>query len=338
MSPGPSLSAKRAASLDDDAAEAIGRELRAMRQKRGEDLYDLADLLRIKPSYLFALEEGDYAVMPGMPYALGFLRTYAQHLGLDAGALIGRLRAVPGVPARPAALVVPLPPVERRRPTLVIALALLLLGTFGYGGWSYVIRPGLADAEGVLPPPAGTGMVVAIPPAEPLPSPPPLMALDATQSPAPVVPAPAVPAAPPPPVPMPPAAAPAPPVTPASGPVTVAAAPDAPRPAPIEALPRPAQNVGEAAASEARVVLVATENAWIQVRSPDRAFTKTRLMQAGERFPLPDRTDLALWTGNAGGLQILLDGNNLGALGTRGAVIKNIPLDPAHLASRTSVE
>src|SRR5690606_38797488 len=108
------------------AALSIGRELRALREQRGEDLYDVADLLRIKPAYLLALEQGDHARLPGIPYAHGFLRSYAEHLGLDGQKLVRRLKAAGAVPAAPAAPAAPafrVPTAEERRPTMVVALA-----------------------------------------------------------------------------------------------------------------------------------------------------------------------------------------------------------------------
>jgi cytoskeleton protein RodZ len=43
--------------------------------------------------------------------------------------------------------------------------------------------------------------------------------------------------------------------------------------------------------------------------------------------PVPDQPGLTLFTGNAGGVEILLDGRALPALGPVGAVRRNIPLD-----------
>ena len=76
----------------DASMSEIGRRLRDARQERGEDLYDIADYLRIRPAYLFALEEGDFGATPGRPYALGFLRTYADYLGFDGQDLVGGLK------------------------------------------------------------------------------------------------------------------------------------------------------------------------------------------------------------------------------------------------------
>ncbi len=85
-----------------------------------------------------------------------------------------------------------------------------------------------------------------------------------------------------------------------------------------------------------RVVLVASQESWVQVRSRDRQYVRTWTLQAGERFTVPDRGDLALWTGNAGGLDVLVDGRNLGALGPDGHVMRDVPLTAEGLRARLS--
>ena len=62
--------------------------------------------------------------------------------------------------------------------------------------------------------------------------------------------------------------------------------------------------------AEGRLTLVARETSWVQVRSAGRDYVRTRTLQRGDRFALPDRGDLALWTGNAGGLELLVDGQS----------------------------
>ncbi|WP_027133043.1 helix-turn-helix domain-containing protein [Geminicoccus roseus] len=339
MSPGSVSIDKINGPGGEDAATLIGRELRAARQRRGEDLYDVAELLRIKPSYLFALEEGDHGTMPGLPYLSGFLRSYADHLGLDGQRLVRRLKA-----GRPASMegttgMRPMPvPREERRPLLVAVLAALVLAGSGYGGWSYLSSQistpvDIVDEEPPSPPPVvvttpqPTELAIVPAPVAPEPSAQPETSLAAVDAPSPPADAVAVVEGG---------------AFQAGGATEVAIgispaqpAAVAQAPAPPVADERPAMGVGAAIASEARVVLVATEPAWIQIRSADRQFSRSRLMEAGERFLLPERTDLALWTGNAGGLQVMVDGIELAPLGARGAVLKNIPLDPAALKARS---
>jgi cytoskeleton protein RodZ len=54
----------------------------------------------------------------------------------------------------------------------------------------------------------------------------------------------------------------------------------------------------------------------------------------GEVFLVPDRPDLTLWTGNAGGLEVIVDGERLRPLGDEGAVMRRVPLDRAALLAR----
>jgi cytoskeleton protein RodZ len=61
---------------------------------------------------------------------------------------------------------------------------------------------------------------------------------------------------------------------------------------------------------------------------------RTRTLTPGERLDLPDRADLALWTGNAGGLEILVDGQSLGRAGAAGSVVRDLPLLPEALRQR----
>ncbi len=70
----------------DDAEEAyagVGNELRLVRVSAGEDLDGVSVGLRIRRVHLEAIEEGRFADLPGPVYALGFIRSYAEYLGLD---------------------------------------------------------------------------------------------------------------------------------------------------------------------------------------------------------------------------------------------------------------
>ena len=61
----------------------IGGSLREARLKRGLTAADVQKAIRIRDRYLQALEEERWEVLPGDAYVKGFLRTYADYLGLD---------------------------------------------------------------------------------------------------------------------------------------------------------------------------------------------------------------------------------------------------------------
>jgi cytoskeletal protein RodZ len=78
----------------------IGERLRNAREAKGLSLRAVADLTRIRAIDLQALEEERFDQLPGAVYARGFLRTYADALGLDADRLLD---------AYPSALEAPVP-------------------------------------------------------------------------------------------------------------------------------------------------------------------------------------------------------------------------------------
>jgi cytoskeleton protein RodZ len=61
----------------------IGNSLREARLRQGYELPRVEADTKIRAKYLRALEEERFDVLPGETYVKGFLRTYAEYLGLD---------------------------------------------------------------------------------------------------------------------------------------------------------------------------------------------------------------------------------------------------------------
>jgi hypothetical protein len=61
----------------------IGHSLRAARERQGIGLPEAELATKIRAKYIRALEEEDFDTLPADTYARGFLRTYADYLGLD---------------------------------------------------------------------------------------------------------------------------------------------------------------------------------------------------------------------------------------------------------------
>lgn len=70
----------------------LGLTLREAREKNRLSLRQVEDDTNIRIQYLIALEDGDYNQLPGRVYAIGFLRSYAKYLGLDAVPLVNELK------------------------------------------------------------------------------------------------------------------------------------------------------------------------------------------------------------------------------------------------------
>ncbi len=61
----------------------VGEILRRARIKQDASVEELGRDLNIRPELLMALEANDYERLPGKVYVVGFVRTYAEALGLD---------------------------------------------------------------------------------------------------------------------------------------------------------------------------------------------------------------------------------------------------------------
>ena len=128
----------------------IGDSLREARTRRGLSAADVQTGIRIRERYLTALEEEHWEMLPGEAYTKGFLRTYAEFLGLDGELYIdeynARLRSHEGEPLVPEAFA------PRRRPSAAalrtLAGALVLAAAVaGLAAWRLSASSTTHDAQ-----------------------------------------------------------------------------------------------------------------------------------------------------------------------------------------------
>ena len=116
----------------------VAAELYERRLRLGIELPCAAGDLRIRYDQLLAIEEGRFDDLPGPAYVIGFLRSYAAYLGLDADDVVRRFKSETSEFDARQDLNFPSPYDEGRMPTgALIVLALAILGT-AYAGWYYV--------------------------------------------------------------------------------------------------------------------------------------------------------------------------------------------------------
>lgn len=309
----------------------VGAILSQARQSLGQSIADAARDLRIRRAFLEAIEGARYADLPGPAYTLGFIRTYAEHLGLEGEEIVRRFKAESGQVAPKSKLNFPSPMTESTAPKAAVLLIGAVIALVAYGIWYLSSNRYLDVAELVLPLPEhlrkilpgderGVDVPIALPTAQPG---------NAAPSTADVPPAYGGSETPP-------VAAATSSSTPSPSPseVNTAVAPPPPAVAPASSTPMPSATAGEAAAGDvpSRIVLKANSDTWVEVRSSSpRATLLSRLMRAGETFAVPDRPGLTLMTGNAGGLEVVVDGEVLPPLGKPGAVRRAVPLDAQQL-------
>ncbi|MDE0539899.1 MAG: DUF4115 domain-containing protein [Rhodospirillales bacterium] len=89
---------------------------------------------------------------------------------------------------------------------------------------------------------------------------------------------------------------------------------------------------------EPRIVVRAKIASWVQVRDDtENQSIMTRLLKAGDVYEVPNRPGLVLMTGNAGALEITVDGEVVPSIGDPGTVRRHVALEPDRLKDGTAV-
>ncbi len=113
----------------------VGPLLRACRLKSGATLGAVAVDLCLREAYLEAIEEGRFGDLPGTTYVTGFIRGYADYLGLDGEEVVRRFKAEAAGLGDAAELHFPSPMAENGTPRGGIVLVGILITVLAYGTW-----------------------------------------------------------------------------------------------------------------------------------------------------------------------------------------------------------
>lgn len=90
------MNAQAAEKQDDNLP--VGEILRRSRVYYNQSVDDVGAILRIRSSHLEAIEEGRIDDLPGRVYAFGFVRAYAEYLGLDGEKIVRLFKSQIGAP------------------------------------------------------------------------------------------------------------------------------------------------------------------------------------------------------------------------------------------------
>ena len=138
----------------------IGSSLREARTRQGLDFPELEQTTKIRPKYLRALEEERFDILPAPTYVRGFLRSYAEALGLDGQPFVDEYNsrfAVGGEEDAPVHVRRP-PPMRRDRQPRgsriavlalfgILVLTALVIAAFRFGGPEAEKVPGLTGQK-----------------------------------------------------------------------------------------------------------------------------------------------------------------------------------------------
>jgi cytoskeleton protein RodZ len=287
----------------DSPLETVGQDLRAARLRRGDDLATVSKALKIRRDHLEALEEDRLEALPGRTYAVGFVRTYSDYLGLDAARAVERYKTQ--IAGRTDDLQPTITVIDeddhRRLPQgwkIVVGVVLLLLA---YGAYHLIV-------------PAADRMLA--PPVSPVP--------------AQLAPKPAAPRT----------AHPATHTAQATAPGTATAAPGASNAQQAGAVPGTQQAaippgvVYGKQHQDARVVLRMKQTTRVLVQDTNGTIYINRTLNAGDSYMVPNTTGVTLTTADAGAVEIDLDGVAMGTAGRAGQIAETLSLDPQAIADR----
>jgi cytoskeleton protein RodZ len=271
-----------------------GMQLAALRNAMGWSVEQVADQLKLAPRQIIAIEQNDFAALPGIAVTRGFIRVYAKLLKTDPAPL---LAAIPGEP--PAATIPPtarpdlsapfsearMPSMYRRssssKPLFRIALLIALL-------LAVVAGVALKWGPALLEPISARIGKQTSPSVEPVISEKKMEAEVAHAAPS----SPAVTSAP----------VPAPTLTemPPAANAVVAVAPDVGGTATITDAPSGKKNDA--------LVLTLHEDSWIQIKRPDGSTLISRLLKAGASETFDITGPVLLTVGNVAGVEATLRG------------------------------
>lgn len=322
--------------------ETVGQDLRAARLKRGDEIAQVSRALKIRKDHLEALEEDRVDDLPGKTYAIGFVRSYARHLGLDPDHYVERFKhEISGRSDEQSREPAPIHQDDGRylpHGWRIIAGVVVLL--IGYGVWQLMAPSG--DTNQQVP----EAPVLNPPKPKPAPAPKPVVAPAQEAMPSPATDT--VPPTTPPGAPgqqasaLPPPAAGA--KTPA--PTTQIAPVAAPQAAPQMSAPqvstiqaavpptaaRPGQTFG--GGGPTRVVLRAHGPVRVTVKRPDGSILLNRDLAAGDTYQPPNEPGVTMATNDAGAVEVDVDGKNLGPVGLSQQVLGRVSLEPESLMDR----
>lgn len=303
----------------------VGEILRRTRLHYRQSLQDIERALRIRASQIQAIEEGDTSQLPGRVYAIGFVRSYAEYLGLDGEKMVKLFKRQSGAPATRPALDFPATASETRLPPLWVIAVCTMSVILIISGW-WAISAG-KKADTIIPPVPvaetmgqGQSQITAEVPVEQAEGVAVADQADLTMPTQDVLES----------------------VEPPPVPDTMPSLPDAVK----KALPKVAgqtlENQGQmppqAAPDSQNIILNIRNNSWVEIRDERGDIIVSRVLKAGDQYYVPDRPDLTMSLGNAGAVQVLIDDFDLGFLGGKGEVLRNLPLDVRFLKEQYAPE
>jgi cytoskeleton protein RodZ len=272
-----------------------GELFKKKREELGLDLREVADNLKISSQYLSAIEDDSFEKLPAPVYSVGYMRCYAKYLSIDPGPVITHFNSQVSSPEPPTVI-----PISSSRKQVPIYLYIILLFTAGLLTFAvYISRNGqqfYSEIAGKINSPVAEDQtlpetIVAEPGAPESFSAGEIAVTEQETAPAPLI----------------------------SG------VDSSEKRAPLSSSHDEKQVHETVAEAEHRLGITASENAWLQIMFENGTIEEV-LLRPGISKVWKFSGSALLKVGNAGGVTLRFDGEDLGVPGKPGQILKlNFP-------------
>ena len=324
----------------------VGEILRRTRVHYNQTLQDVGSYMRIRASQLDAIEKGEVEKLPGRVYAIGYVRTYSEYLGLDGEKMVQLFKQQSLNRTLRPELHFPVAASESKAPNFFVIFSSLGILALVLCIWMVMSNDRTQEAVSVSDIPNVPADMRAADTAAPAVATPAVSAVTAAPSAA-------IPSATPvtttpvpaesgiastdaqPPAPNAVVADAATPVAAVTDPAAASAAQPAPEAATAETAAATTEEAVPPAEQPRQIVITVKERAWVEVRDKQNKAILSRILKPGEVFIVPEENyGLRLDTGNAGGLELTVNGQPVPALGKSGDILRGMVLDGNQLLSK----
>jgi len=277
-------------------AKSVGTILREAREARKQELRFVSEALRIRENHLAAIEEGNMESLPAPAYAAGFIRTYANYLGLDENEMIALFKEEAGKKNR-VMLDFPVMDDARELPSMTLIAGLLIIVGIIYLFWIF-----LSDAQNTVRDRAGgetqietssTSASDIIDPDTPIANTPPQTSLNTNEN---------------------------------TNKNIDAPIDDRSIQIQIRALP-PTKPI---------IKIHAKGETWMRIENEEGRILFSSIIRTGEDFPLPQGAYFILATGNAGQLEFWVNDAPVGDIGANGQRLDGRKIFPNRIMTQAS--
>lgn len=248
----------------------VGEIIRRTRLHYGQSLRDVERNLRIRDNQLEAIENGQYDLLPGKVYAIGFVKAYSEYLGLDGVRMVELYKIQYANANRNPELNFPVGAKDSKLPSWWMVAGSVVAVVLFLASWALLHDRDDSDVNAIPP-------VAEVMPEENQPA------------------------------------------------------------AEVFGPQQPSQPVPVVEAEQG-IKLNITQNSWVEIKDANGEILVSKVLEAGDQYLVPERPDLTMDLGNAGGVHMVVDGKPLTPFGKSGEIRRGIPLDTAKLQSEKQTE